>query len=101
MTLSPYTTPEARQDVDEIGYYLGERNFSAARRFARSVNATIQMLLRSPELGERWQFDPTGQMRYRTVIDFKNYLIFYRRVDDVLEIVRILHGARDYDKLFD
>ena len=102
MTLSSFIIlPEAQQDVDEIGYYLGERNFSAARRFALSVNATIEMLLRNPNLGERLHTDSLGQIRYRTVVDFKNYLIFYRRVDDVLEIVRVLHGARDYGKLFD
>ena len=27
--------------------------------------------------------------------------IFYRRVDDVLEVVRVLHGARDYTQCFD
>ena len=102
MTFSSFIIlPEAQQDIDEIGYYLGERNFSAARRFAWSVDDTIQMLCRSPNLGERLHADLLGQIRYRTVLDFKNYLIFYRRVDDVLEIIRVLHGARDYDKLFD
>ena len=101
MKLSQFITPEARQNIKDIGLYLKERNDSAARHFARSVGATITMLRRNPNLGERLSSDLLGEMRYRTVIDFKNYLIFYRRVDDVLEIVRVLHGARDYDKLFD
>ena len=93
--------PEAREDIGAYGDYLAERDIYAAWRFADAVDATIQMLLRNPELGERLHCDPSGQIRYRTVLEFKNYLIFYRRVDSILEIVRVLHGARDYDKLFD
>ena len=93
--------PEARLDIASYGDYLAERNPAVALRFADAVDATVQMLLRNPNLGERLHADLTGEIRYRTVLDFKNYLIFYRRVDDVLEIVRVLHGARDYTQLFD
>ena len=101
MTLSLFITPEARRNVKDIGRYLEERNATAARRFARAVGQTVEMLRRNPGMGERLRSDPTGQIRYRTISGFRNYLIFYRRVDSVLEIVRVLHGAMDYDKLFD
>ena len=72
MTLSSFIIlPEAQQDVDEIGYYLGERNFAAARRFARSVGDTIEMLLRNPNLGERLHANLLGEIRYRTVLPQK------------------------------
>ena len=99
MTLSLFILPEAEQDVENIGSYLGERNASAARRFALAVGQTAEMLCNNPELGERLHADTTGQIRYRTISGFKNYLIFYHRVNSVLEIIRILHGARDYEKL--
>ena len=98
MTFSVYITPEARQDAKDIARYLEERNVSAARRFLQTVEQIIEMLLQNPELGERLRADPTGQIRYRTISGFRNYLIFYRRVDSVLEIIRVLHGARDYEK---
>jgi len=101
MTLVFNVLPDARQDIKSCGDYLAERSFSAACRFADAVEATIQMLLRNPELGERLHSDPTGRIRYRTVLDFKHYLIFYRRADSVLEIVRVLHGARDYEPFFE
>jgi plasmid stabilization system protein ParE len=56
-------------------------------RFADAVDVTIQMLCRNPNLGERFRADLTEEIRYRTISGFKNYLIFYRRVDDVLEII--------------
>ena len=92
---------EAEQDIMAYGDYLAERNPAVALRFADAVDATIEMLCRNPNLGERLHADLLGEIRYRTVIDFRNYLIFYRRVDDVLEIVRVLHGARDYTQFFD
>jgi toxin ParE1/3/4 len=30
----------------------------------------------------------------------KNYLIFYRPIDEGIEIVRILHGSQDIETLF-
>ena len=101
MNLTPRTLPEAKQDIESYGDYIAERNPSAALRFTDAVDATVKMLLRNPELGERLHADLTGEIRYRTVLDFKNYLIFYRRVDSVLEVVRVLHGARDFGKFFD
>ena len=101
MTLSLFITSDARQDTKEIGRYLEDRNPSAARRFARAVGETTEMLQRNPNLGERFRADSSGQIRFRTISGFKNYLIFYRRVDSVLEIIRVLHGARDYEDLFE
>jgi toxin ParE1/3/4 len=101
MSLTFDILPEAKDDIVSCGDYLAERNLSAALRFADAVNETIEMLCRSPNLGERLRADLTGEIRYRTISGFKNYLIFYRRVDDVLEIIRVLHGARDYDAMFD
>ena len=101
MTLSLFVLPEAEQDIEDIGLYLGERNASAARRFVLAVGQTAEMLCDNPELGERLRADTTGQIRYRTISGFKNYLIFYRRVDSVLEIIRVLHGARDYEPIFE
>ena len=101
MTLSLYITPEASQNADDIAEYLEERNPSAAYRFAQALEQTAEMLCRNPELGERLRADPTGQIRYRTISGFRNYLIFYRRVDAVFEIVRVLHGARDYEQFFE
>jgi len=93
--------PEAEEDIESHGDYIFERNPSAALRFADAVNETIKMLLGNPNLGERFRADLTGQIRFRTISGFRNYLIFYRQVDTVLEIIRVLHGARDYEDLFD
>ena len=101
MNLFPDILPEADQDIESHTDYLFERNPSAALRFYDAVDETVEMLCRSPELGERFSADSSGQIRFRTISGFKNYLIFYRRVDTVLEIIRIIHGAMDYEDLFE
>jgi len=31
---------------------------------------------------------------------FENYLIFYRVTDEAVEIIRVLHGAMDFESIF-
>lgn len=31
---------------------------------------------------------------------FGNYLIFFKRLRDGIQVVRVIHGARDYKRLF-
>ena len=39
-------------------------------------------------------------MRRWPVKDFENWLVFYLPKRDGVEIVRVLHGARDLDSIF-
>jgi toxin ParE1/3/4 len=101
MNLTAEYAPAARQDFYECAEYLEERDVAVADRFRESVQQTVKLLCGNSELGERFRRDLTGTIRYRTVLKFTNYLIFDRREDSVLQILRIIHGARDYEKLFD
>jgi toxin ParE1/3/4 len=101
MNLIARYAPAARQDFYECAEYFEERDASVADRFRESVQQTVELLCGNSELGERFRRDLTGTIRYRGIIKFTNYLIFYRREDSVLQVLRIIHGARDYEKLFD
>jgi len=94
---------EASQDLAEIFDYLDQRNEAAADRFYDAVEKTVQQLLRSPTLGEccRFRNPAVKGMRVWQVTGFPNHLIFYRPNGEQLEILRILHAARDYAKMFD
>ena len=101
MSLFSNFSEDAEWDIADIVSYFDERSDGVSERFHSAVNETVEMLCRSPELGERFSTDSSGQIRFRSISGFRNYLIFYRQVDAVLEIIRVLHGARDYDDLFD
>jgi len=94
--------PLARFDLYEIGLYLSERDLDVSKRFNRAVDRTLEYLLESPESGERRDYSNPqyANMRIWQVSGFSNYLIFYRVDKTDLTVVRVIHGARDYDTMF-
>jgi len=94
---------DAQIDIEEIGAYFFHRAPEVVERFYRAIDKTVRVLARSPNLGERCRFrnPKTKGMRKWRVDGFPNHVIFYRPIDDKLEILRVLHGARDYATMFD
>lgn len=98
-----YCLPQARVDLVEIASRIGRDNKSSAIRFIDAVEGTFKTLLRSPHLGLRGEFRSPhlADIHRWRVKGFENYLIFYRTLADGISVVRILHGARDVDAIFD
>jgi toxin ParE1/3/4 len=90
--------PSARRDLVDIFYrYAREGSLGTARRFLSQAEATFQRLASQPGIGAR--FDPENAhlatLRFFPVSRFKKYLVFYRPAPGGIEILRVLHGARD------
>ena len=102
MKRSVVILPLARSDLYETGLYLSERDFEVSKRFNQAVNRTLEYLLDSPESGERRDYSNPeyADMRIWQVFGFPNHLIFYRVNATDLTVVRVLHGARDYETVF-
>lgn len=60
------------------------------------TEALCNLLATQPELGERMLTRRFGQVRRHSA---GNYVLYYRSVKDGIEILRVLHGARDQDRL--
>ena len=89
---------KARQDlVDIFRYYAREAGSRVAQRFFLQVEATFTRLARMPGIGTSHKHDhpALAGVRYFPVSRFRKYIVFYRLVDEGIEIIRILHGARD------
>ncbi len=102
--MARYTkTSEAYRDIIEQADYLGVRSLEAAIRFVDAVEATAEFLAAWPGMGGRCRFRSPKVIGLRIwqVRGFPNHLIFYREVDDGIEIVRVLHGARNYESIFE
>lgn len=93
----PLFSPLARTDLKEILDYIARQSRRDALRFVDRLLSKCEMLAESPEMGEECE---VGQFVGR-VWPVGNYLIFYRIVLDRIEVVRVLHGARDWPRLFD
>jgi toxin ParE1/3/4 len=93
---------EARQDLVAIfRYHAREAGLRVAQRFFTQVEATFTRLAGMPGMGAPYEYDhpALAGVRVFPVSRFNKYLVFYRPVADGIEIVRVLHGARDIPDL--
>lgn len=97
-----FLTPLAQQDLVNQGQYLAEESIEVSDRFLSAIQATFSQIIQMPRIGSPRQYrDPrlTG-IRMWPVKGFENHLIFYRAQEKYIEVIRILHGARDIDVIF-
>ena len=93
---------EALRDVEELIDFLCDRIAEVAQRFVDAAEATFEFLAANREVGERCRFsDPRLEgIRVWPVEGYRNHLVYFRPIDDGVQIVRVLHGARDVESLF-
>lgn len=87
----------ARSDLDEIWLYIAQRSPEDADKFVRVLVSRFPKLASMPVIG-RSREELASRLRSFPV---GNYVIFYRRAESNVEIVRVLHGARDFPPLFE
>nr|MCM0591918.1 type II toxin-antitoxin system RelE/ParE family toxin [Gloeotrichia echinulata DEX184] len=90
-------TDEAKSDLLEIWLYLSQNNESAADTIITKLTQKFDDLVATPEIGRK-RADIAPLIRSFPV---GKYLIFYRIIDSGIEIVRVIHGARDIENLFE
>lgn len=96
-------SPAAASDLLDHVSYLAESSLQVADRFLGSVEATFELLAGNPELGATYiSTSPRlDDVRVWSVKGFANHLVFYRASGQAVEILRILHGARDLELILD
>lgn len=89
-------TAEAEADLESIADWIAEHNPARALSFVRELRQECDALADAPEgyiLVPR--FEHSGVRRR----PYGNYLIFYCIVEDRIDVLHILHGARDYEPI--
>lgn len=98
MTSRFVLSPEAAADLRELVDFIAEDNQDAARRFLARLRSEMERIVAAPGIGHRRE-DLTGQpVRFWPV---GRYLVIYRQEGQDVEVVRVLHGARDVAALLD
>ena len=98
MPLNLRRWPQARADLKEIWLSIAEDNHRAADGVLDRIDTAISMLTDQPEAGRSREELRVG-LRYFPV---GSYLVFYSVGEGVIDVRRVLHGARDIDSdLFD
>jgi antitoxin ParD1/3/4/toxin ParE1/3/4 len=85
-------TEIAKEDLAEIVVYIRRNNREAAKRVRGELRAAMRMLADSPGMGHARDDLTPEPVRFWSIY---SYLIVYKPDSKPLEILRVLHGARD------
>jgi toxin ParE1/3/4 len=87
----------ARADLVEIWDYIADDSETQADAFIDNIDRRLRLLAEKPNLG-RVRDELAENMRSFLV---GRYVIFYIVIQNGIQIVRILHGARDLGSIFE
>jgi len=91
-------TPRARRALLEaFEYLIDQAGFEVGWRFLDAARNSAEKLAAMPEMGVRCHFRDRSLRRLRRwpVQDFEQWLIFYLPNKGGVEVIHVLHGARD------
>jgi len=88
----------AERDLDEIKSYLVERaGPGTARRVIRDIRSALDVLAKQPGVGHAREDLTTRPLKFWPVY---SYLIVYHPASSPIQIMRVLHGKRDIESIF-
>ena len=89
--------PRADADIDECAAYIARDNPGAALRFLDAIQQALATISEQPAIGSlRYAHLPMlDSLRMWVVSGFENYLVFYIERMHFIDVVRVLHAARD------
>lgn len=91
---------QAILDLQEVSDYLYQFSPTAASGFLHAAESTIQFLETSPGLGRACRFRDSALVGVRKrLIRGTKYLVYYRPIEEGIEVLRVLHGARDVGRI--
>ena len=90
-------SPRADRDIRSICDDIARDNVSAADKLDRRLHEAIERLGSMPGLGHGRADVRNPRYRFWSV---GNYVVAYRMEGRVLVVVRVVHGARNFRKLF-
>ena len=87
---------QANEDVDGVLREIAKSSPRAAVRMSDRFAARFRELAESPELGRSAKEQGPGLRRANEGV----YAVFYRVLEDGIEIARVMHGMRDLPARF-
>lgn len=88
-------TAQAEEDLIDIWLCIAHNDLRTADRVLDGIEEKLLLLADQPGLGPA-RPDIAPDLRYFPI---RRYLILYRQITDGIEMVRVVHGARDVPTL--
>jgi addiction module RelE/StbE family toxin len=85
-------TRRALSQLAEAQDYISQDNPIAAREVGERVHAALELLLIQPEMARPGRIAGTREW----VVGHTPYFLVYRIREDTLQVLRVIHGERDW-----
>jgi len=92
----PFFSPSSRQDLRDILEHIANDKPGAALKYVERLEDECWMLARNSEIGSL-RNDLLPNLRCWSV---GSYVVCYRAAADGVEIIRVVHAARDIGRIF-
>jgi len=95
--------PAAKLDLIEQADYIAQDNLEAALRFLEAAEKTFAQLAKLPRMGNSRKVKSRvfPNVRQFPITDFEKHIVFYRPIKGGIEVLRVLHSARDLSRILD
>jgi toxin ParE1/3/4 len=90
-------TQLAADDILDIWDHIAEESVSAADRWVDQLDEKFNLIATQPLMGRARQELAESVRSF----PFGRYVIFYVPLEGGIDVVRVLHSARDIDAVFD
>lgn len=92
---------EADNDLQAIYDYIAKDNPDRAVSYLGEIEKQILRLKEFPNIGHESKYSELKALGVR-ILPFDDYLIFHtvNERNNIINIVRVLHGSTDYKRLF-
>src|SRR5688500_7503891 len=94
-------TKQVADDIIEIYRFIHARSPESAERVFNAIESSIKALLHIPGAGRLWNSsDPRLEgMRVTPLTPYRNYLIFFRRIPNGIEVFRVIQGMQQMERI--
>ena len=88
---------KARKDLFDIWEYIAVDSVDVADRILRRIEDEVSKLVAMPGMGHKRADVADPRLTFWTV---RPYVIVYRHTRRTIYVIRVIHGARDFRRIF-
>ena len=89
--------PLAEADLLDIWDFIANESVEKADSFLQKIESKLKIMAENPGMGRKRDELVLGLRSFPV----GSYLIFYCPINQVIEVIRVLHGARDVSSFFE
>ena len=88
--------------LEQADWYADQSGRRLAQRWEKAVTSAVSLVVRRPAAGAPCTFRSLALrgVRRTTISGFSRHLLFYKFDDEEVFVLRVVHGARDLERLF-